>query len=163
MIYQWKTISYKVDAQVAGEEVERISRERPLTPAAIVEESKESRSPLHIIFEWDNNKAGNEWRKQQARVMLGNLVTVKIDQQELSEPVRAFVDVSNNKREYASIDVVLKDESLYDKYITQALKELESFKKKYRDIQGLKNHFDKLDQFRFNVLSEKQSSAGVYQ
>lgn len=158
MVYQWKTIRYKVDAQIAGEEVERISRERSLTPEAIVEESKEVESPLHVIFEWNDEKASHEWRKQQARVMLGNLITVKIDQEEIQEPVRAFVSVSHDESEYTSVSVLMKDDILYDKYVIQALRELNSYKKKYKDIVGLKKHFDKLEQFERDVKAEYKIS-----
>jgi len=40
MVYKWGAISYKVPAQVAGEEVERIARIKPLTPETLVEEAQ---------------------------------------------------------------------------------------------------------------------------
>jgi Cu/Ag efflux pump CusA len=150
MVYQWKTREYKVDAQAAGEELERISGVHSLTPETIVNESTPKESPLHEIFEWNNEKAGHEWRKQQARVMIGNLVTVQIEEQEV-EPVRAFINVAGEENEYAPIEVVVRNQELYDRYVMQALRELESYKKKYRDIMELKKHFDDLDRFSSNV------------
>lgn len=54
MIYQWKIPDlYGVDAQTAGEEIERIHRKHgQLSPADIVEESRQKHAPLHDIFEW---------------------------------------------------------------------------------------------------------------
>lgn len=155
MIYQWKTIKYKVDPQIAGEEVERIASQKPLTPEVIVDESKPRESPLHTIFEWDNEKAGQEWRKQQARVMLGNLVTVRIDETDLEEPTRAFVDLST-RSEYTSVEIVLNEPALYRDYVAQAIKELESFKKKYEGVQALKSHYRFLERFETAVCKAEK-------
>lgn len=157
MVYQWKTIKYNVDAQKAGEEIERISKKKSLTAENIVEESKPAASPLHPIFEWDNSKAGDEWRKQQARVLLGNLVTVNIENKTISEPTRAFVDISKNEREYTSIEIVLGDHDLYNAYVEKALRDLNNFKKKYEGIQCLEKHFPILEKFESAIKKDLET------
>lgn len=155
MVYKWGTISYKVPAQVAGEEVERIARIKPLTPETIVEESKEQQSPLHPIFEWDNERAGHEWRKQQARVMLGNLVTVQIEEVELKEPTRAFINVAKQESSYTAVDVVLKDEDLFNQVRSQALAELDAYQRKYQEFLDLKKHYVWLEKYK-EAIQEKE-------
>ena len=155
MVYKWGAISYKVPAQVAGEEVERIARIKPLTPEVIVEESKEQQSPLHPIFEWDNERAGHEWRKQQARVMLGNLVTVQIEEVELKEPTRAFINVAKQESSYTAVDVVLKDEDLFNQVRRQALGELEAYQRKYQEFLDLKRHYVWLEKYKQAIQKEE--------
>lgn len=91
--------SAPVPAQTVGEELERIrmASDGKLTPPAIVEASKPARAPLHPCFEWDNSKAGKEWRLHQAR----NLIRVvhAVDD-ETKESAPAFVHVRVEKEPY---------------------------------------------------------------
>jgi len=153
MIYQWGAIKYKVDAQTAGLEVERIASIKPLTAEAIVEESESIDSPLNPIFEWDNEKASHEWRKQQARVMLANLVTVQIGITPI-EATRAYVNVTRSDGEYTGIDVVVKSTTLSERLIQQAISELNAYRKKYANVLELKRHFGWLNEFENEVLKE---------
>lgn len=152
MIYQWGAIKYKVDAQVAGEEVARIASVKPLTAEAIVDESKAEDAPLNPIFEWDNEKASHEWRKQQARVMLGNLVTVQIDDTSV-EATRAFINVSRSDGEYVGMDIVVRTPSLSENMVRQAIADLNAYRKKYETVAAIKLHFDKLDKFKEELVS----------
>ena len=161
MVYKWGTISYKVPAQAAGEEVERIASIKPLTPEALVEESKDQQAPLHPIFEWDNEKASHEWRKQQARVMLGNLVTVQIESVELKEPTRAFINVAKQESSYTVVDVVLKDEKLFAQVRIQALAELEGYQRKYQAFLDLKKHFVWLEKYKEQIKKERAGAHEV--
>jgi hypothetical protein len=38
-----------------------------VTPKEILEKAKDPKSPLHKYFEWDNSKAGEQYRIYQAR------------------------------------------------------------------------------------------------
>ena len=152
MIYQWGAIKYKVDAQVAGEEVARIASVKPLTAEAIVDASKAEDAPLNPIFEWDNEKASHEWRKQQARVMLGNLVTVQIDDTSV-EATRAYINVSRSDGEYVGMDIVVRTPSLSENMVRQALADLNAYRKKYETVTAIKLHFDKLDKFEEELVS----------
>ncbi len=90
--------SAPVPAQVIGEELERIriSDDGKLTPPAIVEAAKPAKAPLHPCFEWDNSKAGKQWREHQARNLVRAVVTVV----EGGEPAPAFVHVTVEKENY---------------------------------------------------------------
>jgi len=154
MIYQWGAIKYKVDAQVAGEEVARIASVRPLTAEAIVDESKAEDAPLNPIFEWDNEKASYEWRKQQARVMLGNLVTVQIGNVP-TEATRAYINVSRSDGEYVGMDIVVRTPSLSENMVRQAIADLNAYRKKYETVAAIKLHFDKLDKFKEALMSSE--------
>lgn len=47
-----------------------------LTPAIVVDEARPPKSPLHSRFEWDNTLAGESWRRQQARELIGSVRVV---------------------------------------------------------------------------------------
>jgi hypothetical protein len=56
-----------VDAQTAGEELDRIRQEHGmLEPGTVVDESRPDEAPLHPAFEWCDPKAAELYREHQA-------------------------------------------------------------------------------------------------
>lgn len=117
-----------VDAQVAGEELERIRETRgELAPSAIVEESRPKDAPLHGAFTWDNKKAADEYRLIEARQLV-RIVTVLKDDEEEQQPYYVHVArepaVNDTEREgrYEPIHIVVQSPDLFER----ALSELES-------------------------------------
>lgn len=49
-----------------------------LDPARVVEVAASKNHPLHNRFEWDDRKAGHEWRVHQARHLIGLARTVVV-------------------------------------------------------------------------------------
>ena len=104
MVYQfkWRATHYKIPAQEAGEYLERMSEEENgITPARVLEVSRSEDALLHPCFEWDDTKAAEAHRLNQARLLIGNLIRVTVKESEDEdisiEPqrIRAFVNVSN--------------------------------------------------------------------
>ncbi len=151
MFYEWRIKKYPVDAQVAGEELERIAEKRTLTAEAVVEESTDYEAPLHNIFEWDNKVAAHEYRKCQAQDIIRNIVTVVIEEEE-SKSTRAFVNIiMDEDRGYIPVSVVINNKPLYQQYVEQALKDLEAFKKKYANLIEIAENFNLLNEFEDKV------------
>lgn len=66
----------KVPAKIVGPELLRLAGDRGLgglTPKEIVNAAKAKRSPIHRVFEWNDSVAGEHYRLQQARLLIGNL------------------------------------------------------------------------------------------
>ena len=153
--YIWKTGYYKVAAEVAGKEFERIDREKGLTAENVVDESRPETAPLHKAFEWDNDIAGEEWRKHQARQMMGNLL-IKIEERPEAPAVRAIVKLDTSPS-YEPISVVLQVEDKRKAYIRQAMKELMWYRQRYADITEFAELFAVADR----IISNKDSITGV--
>lgn len=83
--YKW-TKPYAVDAQVAGEIVQRCGN-----ADALLKEAASTKCPLHSIFEWDNSEAGRQYRLVQARVMIASLRVEVVNGERKSEHIAAFV------------------------------------------------------------------------
>ena len=62
----------RVDAETAAVELKRIYEKFNgyLIPDNVVEESKPVQAPLHGVFDWDDQKAADNWRRQQARLLI---------------------------------------------------------------------------------------------
>lgn len=133
MVYQWKLPGlYSVPAQAAGEELARIHEKRgSLSPAGIVDASRPEQAPLHPVFEWDDWKAAEEWRKQQAK----QLVCCIVIQQEnaKSEPVevRAFEHAQGG---YHPVQVILREPDMKMELMRDVLKMTDSYKEKLRAL-----------------------------
>lgn len=104
--YSWKMkgFAYGVDPNVAAEELKRLQNvyNGKLTPIIIVNESKNLKSVLHPIFQWDDEKAAEGYRIQQARYLLNNIqVIIKTD----GEPkIISVYEVTSASGTYKSYD-----------------------------------------------------------
>jgi hypothetical protein len=153
MIYRWKEgarLPASVDAQKAGEELERIrvKHNGRLEPEWVVHNAKSPRNPLHDLFEWDDNVAAQNWRIDQARSVIRS-VEVVVEQAPEAKQVRAFVSVVQERdRSYTSVQHAMSDENLRKQVLMQALAELEAWRKRYAELVELATVFASIDEAR---------------
>jgi len=84
-----------------------------VTPSALVETAKPKTSPIHNAFEWDNKKAGQEYRLWQARQWIRRVEIIVEDRPEkLIHVPRIEPDPTTNEGYYkpASVIVNMPDE-----------------------------------------------------
>ena len=139
---------YSVDPQVVGEHLEEITNKHGgLNPRLVVREAERKSSPLHDCFTWDDTKAAEEYRLQEARKLIGSVMVVT---QHVEEPIRAFHSVKvvtssesddDAPRTYVSLDVALSDEEYRLQLLQQAARELNSLRKKYGELKELYKFF----------------------
>lgn len=136
MVYSWKIQSlYPIEAQCAGEEIERIYHKRGQCDAAdVVDESRPESAVLHPCFEWDDPVAAELWREQQARGIINCIVTVSETKKGEAVEVRAFPHVANT---YRPLNVVLESKDMEDEMKESALREFLSFKRKLEAYKSL--------------------------
>jgi hypothetical protein len=147
VIYEWRTgARQSVDAQKAGERLERLrAKHGGLTAQIVVADARSMRSPLHDDFEWDDERAAHEFRLEQARDMLAN-VTVRYEQHTEAQPVRAFLVVSvGGENKYESTYTVMSDVALRQQVLIRALRELESWRKRYADLEEFASLFSAIE------------------
>ena len=139
MVYQWKLPGVMpVDAQTAGDELERIYRERgSVSPSAVVDESRPESAPLHSCFEWNDAAAAEKYRETQASCIIRSIVTVCEGEQRTPIETRAFVKASTDGG-YRPISVVVDDAEQLDALLSTALRELEAFRRKYAALEQLR-------------------------
>lgn len=140
MVFTWTAgTRYKTDPNIAGAVCAELEKDGNLTAANLVEASRPKTAPLHSEFEWNNTKAAEEWRKHQARNIIHSLVVVTDDgEQEIS---RAYFNIERKEPTYESITAIVQNEDKYAALLKQALRELESFRRKYAQIEELATVF----------------------
>jgi len=147
MTYQWKSGAHlRADAEKVGREVEKIRGDK--TPEKLVRYAEtHTNSELFSCFEWDNDKAAEKYRLEQAGHILACLVITKTEYEptvkkevKVSE-YRAYENVMTEKgRAYVRTEVALSTpeykKQVFDR-IRSGIVSLENLGETYREM--LKN------------------------
>lgn len=159
MVYDWK-YNMPVKAQVAGEYLDDLEKQHgALTPKLVLDNSRQENDVLHKCFEWDDLKAAEKHRENQARLILRNLVVVVENANPESNTVRAFVNIKENgSSDYYTICNVCQDETMEAQMFKTALKELKSFQKKYAGLTKFSAVFKEIDNLTFDDLLDAEEA-----
>ncbi len=146
-------------AQVYGEAIDNIREKKggQFTPADIIESGKDPHSPLHEYFEWDNEIAGEKYRKHQARHLVNHIVTVYIKSEGEEIEQNAFVNVTINDKEkmqscYVTLKEALTDKKLRQQVLEKAIREAEYWQTKYTDYNELKLIFNAIEMTKIDIV-----------
>jgi hypothetical protein len=121
-----------------------------LTPEAVVETARDPKNPLHSEFEWDDTKAAEQYRLDQARELIRVAVTVV---PHTGEPVRTFVSLVEDRRDgheggYRKMISVMATGSGRAAVLETALWELDAFRRKYAHLKELCKVFDEFEKLK---------------
>jgi hypothetical protein len=145
-VYRFKPWArLKGDAQKVGEEIERVRETSggTLAPRNVVRAAQAADSILHPYFEWDNAKAGDQFRESQAAHLIRSIVVVRAEGVDAHQPVRAFVSVEiarddNEEKSgadagsYTSIEQAVRIVSYREQMMRNALRDLDAYRIKYQ-------------------------------
>lgn len=97
------------EAETIGIELERIKESNGnLTTKGVLKESEKIDSKLHKYFDWDNKKASQMWREQQARNIIANIVEIVIiDNKPIKQ--RSFLSVSKGQAGASNIYITIEE------------------------------------------------------
>jgi len=115
--FVWKSgRGFNVPADIVNDQIQRITaKEGDCSAHALVDAARPESSPIHGLFEWNDEIAGEKWRVSQARVVICSIRTV--DEQStpayvsarVMAPADELVDADGNETEdsgYRSISVI---------------------------------------------------------
>jgi hypothetical protein len=150
VIYRWKSgahVPKGASAQVVGERLESLRQEHGgLTARVVVDDARDKSSVLHPAFEWNDKRAAEHWRLEQARHLIA-AVTVVRDDTAAAEPIRAFVVVKDDEgdQSYESVTVALADPSKRAQVLSRARRELEAWRDRYAELEEFAAVFSAID------------------
>ena len=111
-----------------------------LRPKDVVKAARDPDHILHPYFEWDDSKAAEMWRLEQARKLIQRVeVEIKLEKREPIR-VRAYVSLREDRTQgdsYRSTIEVMSDADLRERLLEEALKEMEAFIRKYHVLDEL--------------------------
>lgn len=135
----------KVSPQKAGDYLTKLQKQYgDLTPELIVKKAKAISSPIHKCFTWNNTKAANKCRLDEARFLL-RIVTIEVEEHNII--TRAFVSVQDEEDEniYTTMETAMSDVVLRAQVLAKAKNELRAFKEKYAQLTELAKIFKDID------------------
>ena len=137
----------RVAAEQLHTELERVRLDHSghLLPRDVVVASEPHTAPLHEEFLWDNEEAGDRYRSSQASYLIRSVEYVG----PANTPVRMYesmdyarVGPTEVAKVYTRTEDILADPIARENLLARALKELESFKKRYAGLTELSHIFE---------------------
>lgn len=128
----------KANPQKIGEALAKISASGAgsLTPSAVVDAARLPRHVLHPHFEWDDQKAAESWRLDQARILIR---CIHIEDEEAPEGrAPAFISVTQKSGvSYHTLAAVRESSDLQASILVAAERDLEAWEKRYHMLQDI--------------------------
>lgn len=91
-----------------------------LTPDMVIADARHDGSPLHAHFEWDDNKAAQAWRLEQARTLIRSVMLV-VTTETSTLSVVAYVrhpDMASDEQGYTSTARIRTDKDRAHEVLT---------------------------------------------
>ena len=140
------------DANVIGPVLDKLANENKSTRQDIVDEAKKKKSLIHNYFEWDNEKAANNYRLDQAGLMARSIV-VRIKTNAGDKDIRAFHPIQvtkDNNKSYLTIDIIKSNPEYAEQVIYNAKRQLRIWKDRYNIYRETLNELEPV----FEVLDK---------
>lgn len=136
----WSMKLFKADAEKVHSELETIGTKSPQNIVDYAEEHPDSE--LHKCFTWDDSKAANEWRKQEARQVCRLLVFAD---DETDEPTQIRV-LQKATDAYEPVKTIVRNNDEYAKLLARAKAELKAFRERHKQINELEKVLEAIDE-----------------
>ena len=134
-----------VDPQVVAEEILALG-DNPKAKE-VLEMARDPNKLTHKLIEWDDAKAAEKYRLDQAGRIISDLHIVEVglndkeQPQKISVPLRMFYHLEGEEG-YRPITKIIQDEDLHKKLLMTAYSELKSFTVKYSNLTELSPVFE---------------------
>lgn len=116
----------------------------------VIADAQKASSPLHGAFIWDADEALGHSHRLTAHYLLSNFVPVQpaeyMGRPAFEGVVPVYLSEDDDKREYVKPEVALARPDYRAQVLGQALKELRSFRRKYRTLKELSKVFEAIDE-----------------
>lgn len=130
----------KGKADIVGRELERVRQKNGgLTANGVVAAARSRANYLHRYFTWDDTKAAEEWRLEQARTLIRSVVVQQmgVESDSLTNPVRVYAAIGGKRERYFPMADIVRDPIRMADLLEQAREELRWFREKYAALKEL--------------------------
>lgn len=129
----WGFMKFKANPEKCYREIESMGE---CKPEQIVEFARNEKTELHKCFEWNDTKAAENWRIQQARIVCNSL-TVVIETETIEPKEFKLIEHDQEQKVYRPVILTVRNEDQYKRLLNQAKDELAAFKKRYASLKEL--------------------------
>lgn len=153
-IYTWvpgSRFNRDLDVVAIGQELDRLiaAHGQKLPAETVVDTAANPTSPLHRVFEWDDDEAARQYRIVQAQHLLRSVQVTITTPERREVTMRLTVarerSAQPGKHFYSTTEYALADPELRSEVLKQALREMAAFRRKYAELSELVPIFTVVD------------------
>ena len=137
----WGFNKFNADAQKCYDEIAQLGN---ATPQAIVDYARDENTELHKCFQWDDTKAAESWRRQQARLVVCSL-TVTVETKEHGAQTYRIIEHDSISKTYKPVIFTVRNKDEYGALLSAAKADLAAFRQKYKNLVELQNVIDEIE------------------
>lgn len=163
-VQQVKSFVRAASREQVEAELSKLCAQGPLRPSEVVAAAADATSPLHGCFEWDDSKAGHQYRLWQARHLLRE-VTVTVVAGDA--PTRLIhVPPSGNAKEgtYEPIAMVVESPDKYARALSELVTKMRAASAAIEELKSAAEHThdqDKLARITVAIAALQTANAAV--
>lgn len=155
MRFVWENSRFGVDAGVVAKTVQELeAAEGAVRPQRLVDVARPEESPVHGLFEWDDQVAAELHRVDQARRVMRSLrVVVQDNRREIAYVhVSTVVPGQRGPGGYVQSLRALSDETMRTQVLEDAARQLLGFRRRFMALQEFKPVIDAIDETVLEIL-----------
>ena len=146
--YSWNCPSRAVPAKKVAEHIKKLEKKHgEVTREIFLDSARSEKSAMHCLFEWDDAKAAEKYRLQQAQVIICSIQVTVHSEDKPPIITRAFVHDREVSSGYLNIERAMSEEDKRERIIEDARKEALWFKSKYEHLLELAEVIEAIDAF----------------
>lgn len=132
-----------------------------LYPQAVVDTASDPSHPMHDMFLWDNDLAGNEFRLDQARSILRSVRIIHITKGKEVSRI-AYVHVTRQVEKdrpvsyYEDTETAFKSKEYRDQVLEEALRLLRGLRMRYAELKELSTVWKVIDELAVASTQKKK-------
>jgi hypothetical protein len=140
-------------------------------PHDLLDAARAPASPLHGLFEWDNDTAAEKYRLAQARRFIAAVQVVYLEGDEEKFAAPAFVSVTHvsadaegkaiRDRGYVAVEKALADPQTRQQLLDEALRQADYWQQKHRNLMELAPIFDTIRKVRRKLSRRSPTAVAV--
>lgn len=136
----------QLDPQVAGTALAAIAeKEGVIKPETVVEQSRPKKAALHSYFEWDDGKAGEMYRTDQASKLIRCVRVVTEESQEAESVLhRPFIHINSTPTQeagYYPSAFVMSHADMRNQAISDAISHLSRARERLKEYRELEREY----------------------
>ena len=119
-------------------------------------------SLLHPCFEWDDSRAAEKYRREQAASLIRSVRVLVVSEDGEKEPARAYIRVlpaGADKPAYLPRAVVAAEPSLLSQAINEAVSDLRHAENRLAEFRALRKELSDLKQIRLRLEARPEAQA----
>ena len=133
-----------------------------LVPLDVVEYARDPETALHSAFQWDDGKAAESWRLEQARQLIRVTIEVRqVDNEARTLPMYVSIagDRAKDNGGYRTLASVLTDADLRAQMLETSKMEFVALRNRYRMLQEWAAVFEAIDHVTAEAIPAAEAAA----